>query len=102
MSTICPICGMPNELCICDTIAKEQQKVIVRMVRKRYGKPITMIEGLDAKSINLKELGKKMKQKLACGGTLKKGVIELQGDHRRVVKSMLVNNGFNPENIEVV
>ena len=93
---------MPKELCICDTIAKEQQRVIIRMVRKRYGKPMTLIEGLDGKSINLKKLGKEMKQKLACGGTVKKGVVELQGDHRQASKDMLIKNGFNAENIEVI
>ncbi len=101
MSDVCQICGLPSELCVCETIAKEQQKIQVRTVRRRYGKKMTIIEGIDEKQIDLKELGKELKQKLACGGTSKKGQIELQGDHSEKVKKMLVEMGFSPELIEV-
>ncbi|MCK4714084.1 MAG: stress response translation initiation inhibitor YciH [Candidatus Aenigmarchaeota archaeon] len=101
MSDVCQICGLPSELCVCETIAKEQQKIQIRTVRRRYGKKMTVIEGIDEKQIDLKELGKELKQKLACGGTSKKGQIELQGDHSEKVKKMLVEMGFSPELIEV-
>ena len=58
-----------------------------------------MIEGID-ESIDIKDLTKKLKHKLACGGTAKEGVIELQGDHREHVKKELVSLGFNKEAID--
>lgn len=102
MSAVCPVCGLPKDVCICGDIAKAQQKVIVRTEKKRYGKLMTKIEGIDGKNVNLKKLSKKLKQELACGGTVKKGNIELQGDHRQRAKALLIKSGFNKNNIEVV
>ncbi len=102
MSIVCPVCGFPKEVCICGDLAKEQQRVIIRSARKRYGRIMTLIEGIDAKTVDLRDLGKKMKNKMACGGTVKKGVIELQGNHKQKAKEMLVKLGFNPQNIEVI
>ncbi|MCX8169706.1 MAG: hypothetical protein N3D72_01300, partial [Candidatus Methanomethyliaceae archaeon] len=63
---------------------------------------VTIVEGLDNKNMNLKELTFKLKSKLACGGTEKNGRIELQGDHREKVLEILVENGFSQDNIEVL
>ena len=82
MSEICSMCGLPKELCVCETIAKESQKIVVKTVKKKFGKKYTVIEGIDEKEINLKDLGKKLKARFACGGTSKEGKIELQGDHK--------------------
>ena len=101
MAEICPKCGLPKELCVCETIAKEQQKIKVYILKKKFGKPYTIIEGIDEKEINLKELTKKLKGKFACGGTAKGGKIELQGSHKQKVKQVLVEMGFAPETIEV-
>ena len=100
MSEICPKCGLPKDLCVCETIAKEEQKIRVRTVKRRFGKLTTLVEGIDP-SINLKDLSKKLKSKLACGGTFKEGVVELQGDHRRKVKEELIKLGFNADTIEI-
>lgn len=62
---------------------------------------MTVIEGLDEKQLNLKDLTKDLKAKLACGGTLKNGRIELQGKHKSRVKDVLVGLGFSPEMIEI-
>ena len=94
-------CGLPKELCICETLAKEEQRIRVFTVRKRFGKYMTVIKGIDSSRINVKRLMKKLKSKLACGGTYKNNEIELQGEHRERVKKMLVDEGFSEEIIEV-
>lgn len=101
MSNICPKCGLPKELCVCATIAKEGQKVVIRSEKRAFGKINTLIEGINDPSIKLEDLTKKLKSKLACGGTLKKGIIELQGNHKNKVKLILVDLGFAPETIEL-
>lgn len=101
MSEICTRCGLPKELCVCETIAKESQKIVVQVVKKKFNKMSTVVEGIDEKEINLKELAKKLKNKFACGGTAKEGRVELQGDHKQKVKEMLIEAGFAPETIEV-
>lgn len=98
---VCPKCGLPQELCICQTIAKETQKIRVEMIQKRYGKSMTTIRGIDTSKIDVRDLMKKLKSKLACGGTYKNNEIELQGDHREQVREILVKEGFPREIIEV-
>ena len=99
--SVCPKCGLPEELCICRTIAKSAQKIKVSVARKRYGKFVTIIEGIDSSKINIKALAKKMKSKLACGGTQKQSKIVLQGDHRSRIKELLIKEGFPKEIIEI-
>ncbi|MBW2991158.1 stress response translation initiation inhibitor YciH [Candidatus Woesearchaeota archaeon] len=100
MSKTCSTCGLPKELCICETIAKESQKIEVGIVKKKFGKRNTVIKGINQHEINLKELAKKLKTRFACGGTAKDGVIELQGDHLKKIKAELVKLGFSPDTIE--
>jgi translation initiation factor 1 len=94
MSEICNKCGLPKEICACGEISKQQARVTIRSEKRRYGKAMTLVEGLDS---DQKEIMKKLKAKLACGGTVKDGVIELQGQHVNRAKEMLVKMGF-PEN----
>src|SRR5664280_2374507 len=69
---VCEICGLPEELCVCEEIAREIQKVKVYTVRRRFGKLMTIVEGIDEHDIDIKELTKELKAKCACGGTAKK------------------------------
>jgi len=101
MSSICNQCGLPQELCVCETIAKETQTVKVYLIKKKFGKKYTVIDGIDKNEINVKDLTKQLKAKLACGGTAKDKTIELQGDHRARVKTFLGEIGFSPETIEI-
>ncbi len=101
MSNICPVCGLVKELCVCETIAKESQKILVYIERKKFNKNYTIVEGIDEKEIDLKDLSKRLKSELACGGTIKGGKIELQGEHKQKTKKVLVDYGFAPTTIEL-
>ena len=98
---VCDVCGLPEELCICEEIAREIQSVKVFTVRRRFGKLMTIIEGIDEHDIDIRELTKELKNRCACGGTAKKGQIELQGDHKRRVKQVLADLGFSTDEIEI-
>lgn len=101
MSEICTTCGLPSELCVCETIAKESVKIKIFTIKKKFGKKYTVIEGIADKDINLKDITKKLKNKFACGGTSKGTKIELQGAHTQKTKEALVQMGFSAETIEV-
>ncbi|MBW2965393.1 translation initiation factor [Candidatus Woesearchaeota archaeon] len=99
MSEICSTCGLPKELCVCETIAKENQLIQVSIEKRKFGKQYTVVTGIDTKEIDIDQLVKRLKNKLACGGTAKDGKIELQGNHRQKVKQALLETGFAPETI---
>lgn len=101
MSELCSVCGLPKELCACAAVAREKQKIVVKMEKRRFGKPATVIKGIDSKDVELKKVAKQLKEKLACGGTVKGSTIELQGDHRPKVKQVLTELGFPADSIEV-
>jgi translation initiation factor 1 len=86
---------------VCQEIALEQQRILVYSVKRKFGKIVTLIEGVDEKQVSTRELIKELKSRLACGGTVKEGHIELQGDHRNRVKDVLVGMGFSPEMIDL-
>ena len=101
MPEICQVCGLPLELCMCGEIAKEQQKIVIYTLRRRFRKLMTIIEGIDQKDIDYKSLTKQLKEHCACGGTAKGGKIELQGEQREKVKKALISSGFSESSIEV-
>lgn len=99
MDEICDACGLPKSICVCSEIGKEKQKIKIRVLKARFNKLITTVNGLEDKE-KAKELGKMLKKKLACGGTVKGNEIELQGEHRKRVKEFLIQQGFKEELIE--
>jgi translation initiation factor 1 len=101
MTDICETCGLPKDLCVCETIAKETSKITVSIEKKKFGKLYTIITGVDMKEIDINNLVKSLKSKLACGGTIKDGRIELQGDHKNKMRSLLIEFGFVPETITI-
>jgi len=101
MAEVCSTCGLPKDLCVCGTISMEQQLVKVRLETRKWGKPSTVIEGIDAKSVDLAGLAGKLKTYCACGGTAKDNMILLQGDHRDKVRKLLVQQGFPEASIEI-
>lgn len=96
---MCNKCGLPLDLCICKQIAKESQKIRIRTLLRKFRKKITVLEGLEDNE-TVRELEKTLKKKLACGGTFKNGVIELQGDHKDKAKAVLLSEGFSEEQID--
>jgi len=90
--------GLPTDENVFEEIAKGEQHITVTTVTRRYGKKATIVSGFD-KSVDLKSTAKKLKEKLACGGTVKDNTIELQGDHKKQAKLVLVGLGFQEESI---
>ncbi|MEM0087100.1 MAG: stress response translation initiation inhibitor YciH [Candidatus Micrarchaeaceae archaeon] len=100
MPEICPRCGLPKELCVCDILDKEgSKKVKVFTAKRKFMKYVTIVEGLS--SDELDKTAKELKRLLACGGTTKHGAIELQGDHKDAVKKALLSLGYSEDSIDV-
>jgi len=97
MADICSVCGLPKELCMCEEIAREQQSVRIYPDSRRYGKIVTVVDGIDSTDIDMDDLARKLKNKCAAGGTAKEGKIELQGDHKKKVAQTLEEMGFKTE-----
>ncbi|HNV94284.1 MAG: translation initiation factor Sui1 [Candidatus Methanofastidiosum methylothiophilum] len=101
MSDICAVCGLPKDLCVCEEIAREEQQIRIFTEKRRFGKLMTVVEGIDSSNIDIKDLCTTLKTKCACGGTSKDGKIELQGDHKNKVKKILIDLGFSKNMIVV-
>ncbi len=100
--SVCSKCGLPSDLCVCEDIAKESQRITVKVIKKKFGKEYTVVSGLNPHEIDLKSLVKKLKNKFACGGTIKENGIELQGNHKNEMKAELEKNGFSPSSIIIM
>lgn len=99
MQEIDKISGLPKDLFDISDITKGQQKIKIEVLKRRFSKMVTIISGIDDK-ITLKEIGKEMKQKFACGGTMKDNEIELQGNHKDRAKELLIKRGYKEELID--
>lgn len=96
---ICPKCGLPKQACVCEEIAKSEQRVKIETVKRAFGKITTLVTGI-GEGVNIKEIGRALKSELACGGTVKNNIVELQGDHRKKVKPILIKLGFQESSIQ--
>lgn len=100
MSEICPKCGLPRDICACQSIEKQTtQHIKIYTEQKRFKKLVTIVSGLTGDA--LKETAKSLKHKLACGGSHKDGIIVLQGDHKSRTRDVLVSLGYPAEMITV-
>jgi len=101
MADICSVCGLPLDLCVCKELSKQQQRIVVKVEKRKYGKPVTVIDGIVDRSLDLKSIAKTLKANCACGGSTKENRILLQGDHRSAAKDYLMELGFPETNIDV-
>lgn len=97
----CPECSQPLAECVCDQLAEQSRLAtmdgIVRIRREvagRKGKGVTTVSGIPLTEAELKQLAKKLKQRCGTGGAVKHGIVEIQGDQRELIKTMLEAEGF--------
>ena len=95
---VCPKCGNPINKCVCGkcTIKKPNDGIvrIGREVKGRKGSGVSIITGVPLDERDLKTLAKQLKQQCGSGGTIKSGIIEIQGDHRELLKRELTRLGY--------
>ena len=98
----CPTCGQPYKLCRCDqssmqrTDARKNDGIVcvMRDRKHRGGKTVTMITGVPASDETITTLAQQLKKLCGSGGTVKDGVIEIQGDHCEKVQAKLSELGY--------
>jgi translation initiation factor 1 len=100
----CPACRHSLAQCSCVAHAKaalagDGVVRVSRQTKGRGGKCVTLIKGLALDSLALALLGKQLRTACGCGGTVKDGVIEIQGDHCELVKAMLEQHGHQAQRI---
>lgn len=99
MPDICPKCGLPLEICVCNVLERETEtKIRVYTKKAKFDKFVTVVEGIGPDE--LEKTAKNLKRILACGGTSKNNVIELQGEHKLATKKALISIGYKDSSIE--
>ena len=94
---MCPVCRQPLKACVCGKPTLPAGDGIVRVSREtkgRAGKGVTLVKGLALDASALAALGKQLKAACGSGGTVKEGVIEIQGDHAERVIELLKKDGL--------
>lgn len=99
---MCPDCRQPLAACTCKAGAKAvpQGDGVVRVSRQtkgRGGKCVTVVKGVALDATTLAALGKQLRTACGSGGTVKDGVIEIQGDHCELVMATLQKLGHQPK-----
>ena len=93
---MCPDCRRPAAECTCKsrpTIVGDGVIRVSRQTKGRGGKCVTIVKGLPLDAIALAALGKQLRTACGSGGTVKDGVIEIQGDHCDLVIAALAKHG---------
>ena len=98
---ICPDCRQPTVACVCKKAsARPASSGVIRVSRQtkgRGGKTVTRVEGMPLGDDALAQLGKQLRTVCGSGGTVKGGVIEVQGDHAGKVIDALKQEGYAPK-----
>lgn len=93
---MCPACRQPAAQCRCHVKQAAATDGVVRVSREskgRGGKCVTVVKGLSFDSAALLQLGKQLRSACGSGGTVKDGIIEVQGDHCERVIALLQSQG---------
>ncbi len=93
----CPDCGKPVDQCDCKKQMVVEGDGVVRIRREtkgRGGKTVTTITGVLLPESELKDLTATLKRRCGTGGTLKEGIIEIQGEHVELLMQELIKHGF--------
>ena len=95
----CPNCGRPFKKCQCQsksgsTPSGDGIARIRRETKGRKGKAVTTITGGPCSASELIDLASELKKKCSCGGSVKDGVVVIQGDHRDLCKKVLEDKGY--------
>ena len=96
---MCPTCRQPLAQCRCQQAQAARplgdgRVRVSRETQKRGGKAVTVVRGLPLDAAALARLGKQLKATCGTGGTVKEGVIEVQGDHCDKVLALLLAQGY--------
>src|SRR5882724_414903 len=98
VGSLCPNCRRPVRECVCPKgapgAAKPSAVRVGREIKGRAGKGVTTISGLPISLSDIESLATKLKKRCGSGGTVREGVIEIQGDHRDVIVAELVKLGW--------
>ena len=90
---LCNGCGKPMASCQCH-IASDGIVRVGRETKGRKGNGVTIITGIPLSCNELPQLAKQLKQRCGCGGSVKNGVIEIQGDKRDMLLAELQARGY--------
>ena len=97
IGALCPNCRRPVRECVCPKgapgAAKSVGVRVGREIRGRAGKGVTTVTGLALSLSDIETLATKLKKRCGSGGTVRKGVIEIQGDHRDAIVAELIKLG---------
>ncbi len=98
IGALCPNCRRPVRECVCPKGASGAAKPlgvrVGREVKGRAGKGVTTVTGLAASLSDIESLATQLKKRCGSGGTVREGVIEIQGDHRDVIVAELLKLGW--------
>jgi translation initiation factor 1 len=94
VGSLCPNCRRPVRECVCPKgapgAAKRSAVRVGREIKGRAGKGVTTVTGLPMAISDIESLAAKLKKRCGSGGTVRDGVIEIQGDHRDVIVAELI------------
>ena len=97
---MCPVCRKPVAQCTCGQAVTPKGDGILRVSREtkgRGGKAVTVVKGAALPPDQLADLGKQLRTACGSGGTVKDGVIEVQGDHCERIMEELEKRGHRPK-----
>lgn len=98
IGSLCPNCRRPVRECVCPKgvpgAAKPAQVRVARETQGRAGKGVTTITGLPLSIADSEALATKLKKRCGSGGTVRGGIIEIQGDHRDTIVAELIKQGW--------